>query len=99
MATFVQTNDIQTSCLTGDELRQVGELEALEGRRWPRAWHSGWRWAEIHNVSRTGALQHKSTLSAADIVSKYDISRPFTGQLGTVSDSQRGALRLQKDLC
>lgn len=54
-----------------DELREVGELEALEGgeaRRWPGARHSRWRWSQVDNIARALALEHQTALGAANVI-------------------------------
>lgn len=84
--------------ILADELREVGELEALEGeaRRWPGAWHSRRRWSQIDDVARALALEHQTALCAAHIIAQNDFSRPFAGELSTVSDSERSTLRLKR---
>lgn len=80
-----------------DELRKVGELESLERerRRWSGARHSGRRWTQIDDVPRACALKYQTALSATNVVSQDDVSRPFTSQLGTVSDSEWRTLWLE----
>lgn len=89
-------------CLTADELRQIGELEALEADRdgaallldQARTRHA-LRLAQATLSGRSGAaiLQHQSALGAAHVVAQDHVPGPLAGQLGTVGDAQRGTLR------
>lgn len=92
---------------TADELRQIGELEALEADRdcsglllhGTRTGHSLRLRPKVRrdltalSLQTATVLQHQTALGTAHIVPQDHVTRPLAGQLGAVCDPQRGALR------